>query len=181
MSQDRTTPTGKQPRSGVSDLAALGLALAVAVVAGITGYTMALDDTKATSAATAASLPRVTVTAPGKTVTIPGPPLATVTATISVERKPREKSKPMPTKLTTPGKYAVGKDMARGQWISKLAEGDEAGVGCSWYVFRADGEVIDMSDMLTNGAPQGYTGPTLNEYATRFEFDPGCAPFELVR
>lgn len=176
-----TDPPSKRSGGSVPDLAVAGIALASALVAGIWGYTIGLDDGKATRAATSASRPVVTIPAPAKTVTIPGPPLATVTATISVERKPREKSQPMPSTLTIPGRYAVGKDMARGQWISKLPEGNVSGSACSWYVMRADGEVIAMADMYTEQAPQGFTGPKLSEGDAVFEFEPGCAPFELVR
>lgn len=155
----RPSPTPPARKPGPSrhlpDWLAVGMALAAAAVGAVAGYTQGLDDTKANATAKAASRP--------------------------VERKPREKSKPRPTTLTIPGRYAVGPDIAFGEWLSKLDPADDGGFGCEWYVYRADGEVIDMSDYQTSTAPNGYTGPKLSRYATVFEFEPGCAPFELVR
>lgn len=179
MTQDTITTPGK-PASWLRVVTVL-IGGAILAGAGMAAGSMQRD---ATPAATAASAPRVTITAPAKpavTVTIPGPPLATVTATISVERKPREKAGAKPVTLTIPGKYAVGKDIAIGQWISKLEPGDEAMTGCNWYVNNAKGELMDTNDYRISSAPQGYTGPKLSEGDAVFEFEPGCAPFELVR
>lgn len=164
-------PKPPQKKGGsVPDLAVVAIAVACAVFGGIWGYTLGLDDGKATRAATnaasSASRPVATATMrPTTTVTntievaVPGP---TVTLTVAgSSRKPNEVSPPVGEVADIAGKmYAVGKELKYGKYVS------EGGQYCRWSI---------------DGIP-GYsaTQMALHKGDELFEFD-GCAPFRLVK